>query len=631
MKVVILAGGVGSRMGDLVRDVPKPMVLLAGKPIIEYQVDLARRYGLMEIHVLTGYKAGVLEDYFGDGSNWGVRINYHREKEPLGTAGAVKELEEALDDVFAVFYGDVMMDVHLPALMDFHKARQATATIAVHPNDHPFDSDLVEVDSGDRVLAIHNKPHDPEVPRRNLASAALYVLSPSVFPHIERGRSSDFGRDVFPRLLDSGATINAYNTRDYIQDVGTQQRLWEVEADLLADRPRRFNRVSAIGAVFLDRDGVLNRPVEPLRTPEQVRLLPGVASAVKRLNRSLRLSVVVTNQPLISKGFASEEDLEAIHGRLEGLLSEGGAYLDRIYYCPHHPQRGHQGERPELKIECDCRKPATGMIDKAVSELNIDILDSFMVGDRTVDIQAGINAGMGTILVRKGFAGENRISACYPDFVFDDLGEAVDFLHQAYPPLLSKMNELLTSEVLENRVIAIGGLSRSGKTTLAGVLAAALRRQDIRARRLNLDDCLLGLSARDPGTGVRERYQYARIRDAMKRLLRGETIEFEPYDPLTRESTGVTESLTLRGGEFLIVDGVVSLDVRDIRDASSLLLYAEVAEPVRRERLESFYEEKGLSGREIHVLYEARRVDEEPVVRASQKFADAIIDMGVTE
>lgn len=616
-------------MGDLVRDMPKPMIPLAGKPIMEHQVDLARRYGLTEIHVLTGYRAEVLEDYFGDGGRWGVNIAYHREEEPLGTAGAVKELEGTLDETFVVFYGDVLMDVHLPTLMDFHRARGATATIAVHPNDHPFDSDLVEADGDGRVLAVHNKPHDPNVPRRNLVSAALYVLSPSVFPHIERGRSSDFGRDVFPRLLGAGETISAYNTRDYIKDVGTVQRLREVEADLVAGRPRHFNRGNAIGAVFLDRDGVLNRPVEPLQTPEQVRPLPGVASAVRRLNRSLRLSVVVTNQPIVAKGFASEEDLEQIHGRMEGLLSEGGAYLDRIYYCPHHPERGHQGERSDLKIECDCRKPATGMIERAVSELNIDIRDSFMVGDRTVDVQAGINAGMGTILVRTGFAGRDGICACQPDFVFDDLGEAVDFLHGEYPRLLTELIEILANKAPVSRVIAIGGLSRSGKTVLAGVLAAALRRRGINSKRLRLDDWLLGLSARDPGMGVRDRYQYERIRDALRRVLRGDTIEFEPYDPIARESSGRTQSLTLSKGEVLIVDGVVSLDVAEIRDASSLLLYAEVAESVRRERIGAFYKQKGLSDGEIDDLCEARRVDEDPVVLGSREFADSVIDLGV--
>jgi D,D-heptose 1,7-bisphosphate phosphatase len=629
MKIIILAGGVGSRMGHLAQDLPKPMVALAGKPIMEYQIELAERYGFKEIYVLTGYKAAALEEYFGNGSSWGVSIKYHREKKPLGTAGAVKELEGILDEDFAVFYGDVLMDVDLPGLVNFHETRGPVATIAVHPNDHPFDSDLVEVDGHDRVLEIHNKPHDQGAYRRNLVSAALYVLSPAIFPHIQRGEISDFGRDIFPGLLSSGKFVSAYRTRDYIKDVGTPERLKEVEADLLTGRPQQLNQQSKTGAVFLDRDGVLNRPVEPLGTPGQLELFSGVASAVKRVNQSSRLSVMVTNQPLVAKGFASEDDLEKIHGRLETLLSERGAYLDRTYYCPHHPEKGHKGERSDLKIKCDCRKPATGMIDQAVFDLNIDLQDSFIIGDRTVDIQAGINAGVGTILVRTGCAGEDQLFRCIPDFIFDDLGEAVDFLEAGYPSLLSEVNKLVTADVLENRVIAIGGLSRSGKTTLAGVLTVVLRKAGVQAKRMSLDNWLFGLSQREVNNGVRDRYQYAQIRNALKKVLKGEAIEFSLYDSITRESTDIKDSLILKRDEFLIIDGVVSLDIKEIRDAASLLLYTETTESVRRERIRGLYEKKGLLNKEIELLHETRLGDEQPVVLRSRRFANSVINSGV--
>ena len=615
-------------MGELVSDLPKPMVQLAGKPIMEHQIDLAKRYGLKEFRVLTGYKAEVLESYFGHGDAWGVNITYHREDHPLGTAGAVKELEGELDEAFYVFYGDVLMDVHLPRLFEFHRTKGVAVTIAVHPNDHPSDSDLVEVDQEDRVIAIHNKPHDPDVPRRNLVSAALYVMSPSVLGHIERGRSSDFGRDVFPRLLASEETISAYQTREYIKDVGTVKRLSEVEADLLAQRPLHFNLESPVGAVFLDRDGVLNHPVEPLRSADQLRLLSGVASAVRRINRSDRLAVVVTNQPLIAKGFASESDVEAIHGRMEGLLSEDGAYLDRIYYCPHHPERGHAGERPELKIQCDCRKPRTGMIRRAARELNIDLSDSFIVGDRTVDVQAGIDAGIGTILVRTGSAGEDASYPCDPDFVFSDLDAAIDFLNGGYPSLMAQVERVVTDRVEDGGVIVIGGLARSGKTTLAGAISLLMRRRGIAVRRMCLDDWMAGLHERRPGMTVRERYRYPSIREALGRILQGNCVEFERYNPLTRDRDGEKGSLTLGDGEVLIVDGVVGLDIPEVRDVSSVRIYTESDESVRRTRVREFYALKGLSEEEIDVLQQLRRLDEEPLIVATKEFADCVVDLG---
>ena len=630
MKVVILAGGKGTRMGDLVSDLPKPMVLLAGKPIMEHQIDLAQRYGLEEFIVLTGYKADVLEGYFGDGAAWGVHITYRREDYPLGTAGAVKELEGELDEPFFVFYGDVLMDVHLPMFAEFHRAHGAAATIAVHPNDHPFDSDLVQLDEEDRVIAIHSKPHDPDVPRRNIVSAALYVMSPRALEHIGRGQPSDFGRDVFPRLLTSGETIQAYQTREYIKDVGTIQRLGEVETDLVAGRPFRLNQENSVGAIFLDRDGVLNAPVEPLRSADQFRLLPGVASAVATINASERLAVVVTNQPLIAKGFASESDVESIHGEMEGLLSEEGSYLDRIYYCPHHPETGHVGERPELKVPCHCRKPGTGMIDLAARELNIDLSDSFMIGDRTVDVQAGIHAGIGTILVGTGCAGKDLTYDCDPDFYFCDLGAATAFVEGDLSFLMAHAEKVVAELDLVGggRVIAIGGLSRTGKTSLAGAISLALRRRGITAKRMNLDDWLLASEDRTEEMTVRGRYDYEKIRSSLRRVLLGERVDFTRYDPLTRTHSGGLRSIEREERDILIIDGVVSLDVSDVRAAATLRIYTEVDEAVRWRRLRDFYTRKGLSPQETDVLLHQRRHDEEPIVTASREFANLTINMG---
>ena len=629
MKVVILAGGIGSRMGELATDIPKPMVPIAGRPIIEYQIDLARRYGLTEFLILTGHKAEFLETYFGDGRSWDVNIEYRREDYPLGTAGAVKKLEGELDDSFLVFYGDVVMDVNLTRLVDFHHENEAAVTIVVHPNDHPFDSDLVEVNEEDRVIALHNKPHNPEIPHRNLVSAALYVMSPSVLEHIEAGKSLDFARDVFPKLLGSGTEISAYNSREYIKDVGTVKRLGEVEADLLEGRPGRLNLENTVGTVFLDRDGVLNHPAEPLRSADQLRLLPRVASAVRQINRSDRLAVVITNQPLIAKGFATEDDIEQVHAKMEGLLSEGGAWLDGIYYCPHHPEGGHDGERTELKIQCVCRKPQTGMIERAKIDLGIDLLDSFIVGDRTVDIQAGINAGLGTILVKTGSAGRDGLFPCDADFVFDALANAVDFLSDGYSSVMVQAQRIISEADLENGgVVAIGGLSRSGKTTLAGAIALALRKKGTVSKRMFLDDWLLGFYERSPDMTVRERYQYANIQDDLKRIARGETIEFDRYDPNTRDCAGGRQSLSVADSEVLIIDGVVSLDIPGVRALSSVRVYTEVDEYVRNERVRRSYRQKGLTEIEIDLILENRKLDEDSLVLATREFADLEMYMG---
>ena len=152
-------------------------------------------------------------------------------------------------------------------------------------------------------------------------------------------------------------------------------------------------------AVFLDRDGTINRYVGFLRDIGQFELLPGVAKAIKRINESDYLCIVVTNQPVIARGEVTVEELAEIHNKMENLLQVQAAHIDGIYFCPHHPDKGFEGEISGLKIECDCRKPKPGMLLRAAEDYNIDLSQSWVIGDSERDVQTGINAGCRTILL----------------------------------------------------------------------------------------------------------------------------------------------------------------------------------------------------------------------------------------
>jgi D,D-heptose 1,7-bisphosphate phosphatase len=329
-----------------------------------------------------------------------------------------------------------MLDIDIDSLISFHAINKAAATIIAHPNDHPFDSDLIKTDADNKVTAFHSKPHEKNTYYRNLVNAGVYILSPKIFTYIPQGNCCDFGKDIFPKLLESGERIYAYRSAEYIKDIGTIERLKEVEQDLHKGKVTRLNRDNKRKAIFLDRDGVINHEVDMLQSPNELRLLPGAAEAISKINKSGYLAIVITNQPQIAKGFINERQLNYIHAKLETELGQNHAYLDRIYYCPHHPQKGYEGEIEELKIECNCRKPNTGLIEKAVKEFNIDTEHSFFIGDRTVDIMTGINAGLTTILVRTGFAGKDEKYQCEPDFVFENLFEAVSFIFHKHDSLI---------------------------------------------------------------------------------------------------------------------------------------------------------------------------------------------------
>lgn len=417
MQLVIIAGGKGTRLG--LKDIPKPMVKIGDKPLLEHQIELAKKYGVNEVFILSGHLANVIEEYFGDGSNFGVKIHHIVEPYPLGTAGSLKLLEGQLNDRFLVFYGDVVMDFDIKSFIEFDKQYDSIGTAIIHPNDHPYDSDLLEIDNNNRVVKVLPKPHKEGEYYQNLVNAAVYIFSSKIFKYIEDGISQDFGKHILPKIVEAGETLIGYRTPEYIKDMGTADRFEAVKNDFLTGKVARLNKQNKRPCIFLDRDGVINRDMDSMPLCKDFELLDGVAEAIKTINKSDYLSVVVTNQPMIAKGFVSFEEVENTHKKMETLLGEQHAYLNGIYYCPHHPEKGFEGEVPELKIECECRKPKAGMIFKAAEELNIDLNNSWMIGDSKRDIEAGKNAGCKTISIKENFGA---------DYVAEDLKDAINYI-----------------------------------------------------------------------------------------------------------------------------------------------------------------------------------------------------------
>lgn len=425
MKVVVLAGGKGTRLG--LADRPKPMVPIAGKPLLERLVEVGIASGFDEFVFLNGHMAHVIEDHFGDGSRFGARITHVREPAPLGTAGSVHYARELLTEPFIVLYGDILIDVDLAHFVRFHREHGGLATLFVHPNDHPHDSDLVSVGKDARITAFHPKPHTPGQLLPNLVSAALYVIEPEAIDFVPDGTASDWAKDVFPRILAAGRPLHAYRSIEYAKDMGTPDRLAKGEADLSSGRVRQLSRRSPKPAIFVDRDGVLNREIDGVHRPEDLVLLGGVGPAVKAVNRAGIPLICITNQPDVAKGFMTFDTLETVLAALDTQLARDGAYLDELYYCPHHPEKGWEGEIPELKVECDCRKPKPGMLRNAADDHNIDLPGSWMIGDRFADLAAAREVGALTALVRTGHAGADRNRFGFEaDLEADDFAAAVD-------------------------------------------------------------------------------------------------------------------------------------------------------------------------------------------------------------
>ena len=394
MKVVIIAGGKGTRIASINNEIPKAMIPVDRKPVLEYQIELAKRYGFTDILIITGYLGNIIQNYFQNGSKWGVSITYYCEDVPLGTSGALPYLKNRLTEDFFVFYGDTVMDIALDQMLAFHKKGKADASLFLHPNDHPYDSDLVGVDENEKITDFFLKPHPENFVSRNLVNAALYILSPKILNFIPTGQKSDFGKDIFPACLRAGINLHGYISTEYIKDMGTPDRYEKVCENMISGKIARLNKQYQRKAIFMDRDGVISKEINLLNNPKQLELIPGATEAIKMINKSGYLSIIVTNQPVIARNLCSINELNIIHNTLETMIGKENAFLDAIYYCPHHPDSGYPEERKEYKIICDCRKPKPGMLLKAAKEYNIDLKNSFMIGDRETDIETGNNAGL---------------------------------------------------------------------------------------------------------------------------------------------------------------------------------------------------------------------------------------------
>lgn len=420
MKVVIMAGGKGTRISSVASDIPKPMIKIDGKPVLEHEIECLRNQGFKDIIITVSHLGSIIMDYFGNGEKFGVNISYYNEVEPLGNAGALFKIKDQLTEDFLLLNADAIFDIDFNRFVNYHKKKGGLVTLFTHPNSHPYDSGLIITDLNDSVVKWLSKEDERPVNYKNLVNAGLHVISPKVLDVVITTPKVDLDRQLLKPLAGTGL-MYSYKSSEYVKDMGTPDRYEAVCKDFILGRVKSKNLANKQKAIFLDRDGTINKSVGFLTNINDFVLEDGASEAIKKINNSGYLAIVITNQPVIARGEVTIDELDEIHNKMERLLGADGAYLDAIYYCPHHPDRGFAGERIEYKIICDCRKPKPGMILNAAKDYNIDLSKSFMIGDYKNDVLCGKNAGCKTALINEDL--QNEIGA---DYVGHNLLECVN-------------------------------------------------------------------------------------------------------------------------------------------------------------------------------------------------------------
>lgn len=424
MKTVIMAGGKGTRISSIAKDIPKPMIQIDGQPVLEHEIECLRDQGFKDIIITVSHLGTIIMDYFKDGSGrspatgkpFGVKIKYYFEETPLGNAGALFKIKDDLQEDFLLINADAIFDIDFNRLVRYHKKCGGLATIFTHPNSHPYDSGIIITNSDFSVEKWMNKEDLRPTYYQNRVNGGIHVLSPLLLQKELSMEKIDLDRHLLKPLAGTGKMF-AYDSPEYLMDMGTPERFQKVCDDFQTGLVHRRNLQNEQKAIFLDRDGTINKYVGFLNHIDDFELLPGVAEAIRKINDSGYLAIVVTNQPVIARGEVTEQELLEIHNKMETILGKERAFLNAIYYCPHHPHRGYEGEVTELKIECGCRKPKPGMLHKAQQNFHLDLSQCWMVGDGENDILAGQAAGCKTALIGTENYGQDMTVASLLDFV----------------------------------------------------------------------------------------------------------------------------------------------------------------------------------------------------------------------
>ncbi len=428
-KWAILAGGLGTRIEKIAQNKPKILLEVNGKTILEQQIEILEKNGIREIHLLLGFKANEVITFVNKLKSYRhVKIVCHIEAEPLGTGGALLEFLKAVSGNIGVSHGDLFIDTEiLEFIAETDNGGWDWGQI-VHPSNHVFDSDIVVVNESQRIVEYLLKPHNPSLDFRNLTNAGIYYFTSNCVQTIvsifkEQRLPFDLDRVLLPKLLEFELRGYAHQDIGTCIDIGTSERfksfnLW-MKSNPFIGKVRPM--------VFIDRDGVINEDLGWISNIGDFKMYPDVPKNIAKLNDLGIRVVVVTNQSVVARGGITLEGLNKMHDHFESLLAAQSAFVDGIYVCPHHPDKGFDEEIDHLKIECECRKPQIGLFQKALNKFPTDIKSTYLIGDSWRDEQAAKKLGI-KFLPTRDFKPEITGKKSNLDFYSSSLDSAVSHI-----------------------------------------------------------------------------------------------------------------------------------------------------------------------------------------------------------
>lgn len=429
IQVVVLMGGLGTRLHKELKGKPKAMIDVSGKPFFHYQLKLLRWYGFCNFVFCVGHKGALIKKYFGTGKRFGVSIKYSDEGDRLlGTGGALRKAASLLKDNFLLIYGDSYMDFDYSQLVYFYNKMmfkaKAGGILVVLKNNNRFDRSNVVL-LNNRVIKYDKVNW---LPSMKYIDYGVSILKKDQISSLPKDRPIDLA-SVYKKISSQGRLLG----------FETKKRFYEIGRPYSLNGFRKFAENTFLKKkpyIFLDRDGVLNQLVkrqgkEMVDSPFSVSELKFAekATVALRIIRSLGYGlIVVTNQPAAAKGKTSLDNIYAINNEMQDYFGKSGIYFDDFLTCIHHPEGSHLTVEKWLIMDCECRKPKPGMLNKSFEKFNVDKKHSYMVGDSYTDIILGKRAGLKSVFVGKYKCESCRLLKGYrPDIIVDNI---FDFAQQ---------------------------------------------------------------------------------------------------------------------------------------------------------------------------------------------------------
>ena len=389
-QAVLLAGGLGTRLGDISQDCPKPILPVAGKPFLVYLIENLKRFGISDFVVCVGYLGERVVETLGDGSNLGVHISYSFETEPLGTGGCVKHAGELLNEHFLVLNGDTLFDLNFSDFLSRYTGDDFEGLLmALRKVDDVSRYGAIELEDS-RITSFQDK----RLSGPGWINGGIYVMKKSTVEEFPDGKFS-IENDYFPKMAEDRRLYGVQYDGFFI-DIGIPET-YEDAQTLIPEWTRK-------PIVFLDRDGVLNVNHGYVVTPDRCDWIPGAFQAIKHFNENGYYVLVVTNQAGIAHGYYNELQFHHFMRWIQLELRKEGAHLDGYYFSPNHPE----GKMANYTKPCFFRKPNPGMILRGLSEWASEKEESFLIGDKPSDLTAAKEAGVKGYLFEK----ENLYDFC---------------------------------------------------------------------------------------------------------------------------------------------------------------------------------------------------------------------------